>query len=69
MSNIRLNLILWEKKNNFKAKDVAKKLGISETTYSLIKNGKTMPSLELAYKFVEIFNVDDALELLKKEEK
>lgn len=60
---------MWEKKNNFKAKDVAKKLGISETTYSLIKNGKTMPSLELAYKFVEIFNVDDALELLKKEEK
>lgn len=66
---MRLNLIMWEKKNNFKAKDVAKKLGISETTYSLIKNGKTMPSLELAYKFVEIFNVDDALELLKKEEK
>jgi DNA-binding XRE family transcriptional regulator len=59
---------MWEKKNNFKAKDVAKKLGISETTYSLIKNGKTMPSLELAYKFVEVFNVDDALELLKKEE-
>jgi transcriptional regulator with XRE-family HTH domain len=66
---MRLNLILWEKQNNFKAKDVAKKLGISETTYSLIKNGKTMPSLELAYKFVEVFNVDDALELLKKEEK
>ena len=60
---------MWEKQNNFKAKDVAKKLGISETTYSLIKNGKTTPSLELAYKFVEVFNVDDALELLKKEEK
>ncbi len=66
---MRLNLVMWEKKNNFKAKDVAKKLGISETTYSLIKNGKTMPSLELAYKFQEIFKIDDVLELLRKEEK
>lgn len=66
---MRLNLIMWEKKNNFKAKDVAKKLGISETTYSLIRNGKTMPSLELAYKFQEVFGIDDVLELLKKESK
>jgi transcriptional regulator with XRE-family HTH domain len=66
---MRLNLILWEKKNNFKAKDVAKKLGISETTYSLIRNGKTMPSLEFAYKFKEVFGVENVLELLKKEEK
>ena len=58
---------MWEKQNNLKAKEVAKKLGISETTYSLIKNGKTMPSLEIAYKFNEIFGVDDVLELLRKE--
>lgn len=63
---MRLNLMLWEKQNHYKAKDVAKKLGITETTYSLIKNGKTMPSLELAYKFQELFGVDDVLELLKK---
>ena len=65
---MRINLILWEKKNNFKAKEVAEKLGVSETTYSLIRNGKTMPSLEFAYKFQEIFGVDDVLELLRKEE-
>ena len=58
---------MWEKQNNLTAKEVAKKLGISETTYSLIKNGKTMPSLEIAYKFNEIFGVDDVLELLRKE--
>lgn len=63
---MRLNLIMWEKQNHLKAKDVAKKLGVSETTYSLIRNGKTMPSLELAYKFQEVFGVDDVLELLKK---
>lgn len=69
MKNARLNLILWEKKNNLKGKEVAEKLGISETTYSLIKNGKTMPSLELAYRFQEVFSVDEkeVLELLKKE--
>ena len=57
---------MWEKANKLKAKEVAKALGISETTYSLIKRGKTMPSLELAYKFNEIFKVDNVLELLKK---
>lgn len=64
---MRLNLIMWEKQNNLKAKEVAEKLGISETTYSLIRNGKTMPSLELAYKFQEIFGIDDVLELLRKQ--
>lgn len=63
---MRLNLIMWEKANNLKAKEVAEKLGISETTYSLLKNGKTMPSLELAYKFREIFGIDNVLELLRK---
>lgn len=65
---MRLNLIMWEKQNGYKAKEVAKKLGISETTYSLIRNGKTTPSLELAYKFQEVFKVDDVLELLRKED-
>lgn len=64
---MRLNLIIWEKQNNLKAKEVAEKLGVSETTYSLIRNGKTTPSLELAYKFQEIFGIDDVLELLRKQ--
>ena len=64
---MRLNLVIWEKQNKLKAKEVAEKLGISETTYSLIKNGKTTPSIELAYKFQEVFGVDDVLELLRKE--
>lgn len=62
---MRINLITWEKQNHYKAKEVAEKLGITETTYSLIKNGKTTPSLELAYKFQDIFGIDDVLELLK----
>lgn len=62
---MRLNLIMWERQNNLKAKEVAEKLGMSETSYSLMKNGKTTPSIEIAYKFNEIFGVDDVLELLK----
>lgn len=62
---MRLNLIMWEKENNLKAKEVAEKLGISETTYSLFRNGKTMPSLEMAYKFQEVFGVENVLELFK----
>lgn len=57
---------MWEKANKYKAKEVAKKLGISETTYSLIKSGKTTPSFDLAYKFNEIYGIDDVLELLRK---
>lgn len=63
----RTNLIKWQKENGYLSKYVAEKLGISETTYSLIKSGKTMPSLELAYKLQEVFGVDDVLELLRKE--
>ena len=62
----RINLIKWEKQNGYKAKYVAQKLGISETAYSFIKNCKTTPSLETAYKFQEIFGVD-VFELLKVE--
>lgn len=62
----RINLIKWQAENGYKSKYVAEKLGISETTYSFIKNGKTMPSLELAYKFQEVFGIDNVLELLKK---
>lgn len=65
---MRLNLIMWEKKNNLKAKEVAKKIGVSEATYSLIRNGITTPSLDFAYKFQEVFGVDNVLELLRKED-
>lgn len=61
----RKNLIKWQKDNGYTSKFVAKKLGISETSYSLFKNGKTTPTIDLAYKFVEEFNVDNVLELFK----
>lgn len=63
----RKNLIRWEIENGYKAKYVAERLGISETAYSLIKNCKTTPSLETAYKFQEEFGIDNVLELLKEE--
>ena len=47
----RTNLILWEKENGYKAKDVARTLGITEATYCNIKKGKSTPSMDLAYRF------------------
>lgn len=64
----RRNLIVWEKTNGFKAKDIAKKLGITQQTYCNIKNGKTTPSIEFAYKFSEVYPDEDVLELMKLDE-
>lgn len=58
------NLINWEKEHGYKAKFIADKLGISESSYSKIKQGTVKPSVELAMKLEEEFDVD-ALELLK----
>lgn len=63
---MRFNLILWEKEMGLKAKDIAKKLGISEAMYSNIKRGKTTPNIKFVYKFREVFPNVDVLELLKK---
>ena len=56
---------MWEKENGLRAKDIARRLGITEQTYCNIKNGKTTPSLEFAYKFGEVFPDCNVLELLK----
>lgn len=66
MKGIRLNLILWEKQNGYKAKDVAKKLGITNAMYCNYKKGTATPTLEFAYKFSEAFPGVDVLELMKK---
>ena len=63
--SIRSNLILWEKQNGYKAKDVAERLGITEQTYCNIKNGKRTPSIDFAYKFIEVYPNVDVLELMK----
>lgn len=63
---MRTNLILWEKQNKLKAKEVAQKLGITEQTYCNIKNGKSTPTIDFAYKFIEAFPNEDVLVLMKK---
>lgn len=61
------NLIKWENENGYKSKFVADKLGITESAYSKIKLGKQKPTLEIAYKFQEVFGIDNVYELLMKE--
>lgn len=66
MKGIRLNLIIWEKENHYKAKDVAKKLGITDAMYCNYKKGTATPTLEFAYRFIEAYPNVDVLELMKK---
>ena len=66
MKGIRLNLILWEKQNGYKAKDVAKKLGVTDAMYCNYKKGIATPTLDFAYRFIEAYPDVNVLELMKK---
>ena len=64
----RKNLIKFRIDLGLKSKEMAEKLGVTTTRYSNIENGKVEPSIEFLYKMQEVFEVDDVLELMKKEE-
>lgn len=64
---MRFNLIKFRKKKKLSQETMASLLGISRPHYSDIENGKTSPSIDFAYKVKEVFNIDDVMELLKKE--
>lgn len=63
----RKNLIKLRVDLGLKSKEMAKKLGISPTKYSNIENGKVEPSIDLLYKFQELFGIDNVLDLVEKE--
>lgn len=63
----RKNLIKLRIDLGLKSKEMAEKLNITTTKYSNIENGKVNPSIDFAYKIQELFEVDDVMELLKKE--
>ncbi|HIX42105.1 MAG TPA: helix-turn-helix transcriptional regulator [Candidatus Kurthia intestinigallinarum] len=51
----RTNLKVLRAKHNVTQKDLARKLGVSPSTLSMIESGENTPSLELAYKIASIF--------------
>ena len=63
----RKNLIKLRIDLGLKSIEMAEKLNITRTKYSNIENGRVKPSIDLAYKIQEVFNVDDVMELLKVE--
>ena len=63
----RKNLIKLRIDLGLKSNEMAEKLGVTRTKYSNIENGRVKPSIDLAYKIQEVFNVDDVMELLKVE--
>lgn len=63
----RKNLIKLRVDLGLKSIEMAEKLNISRTRYSNIENGRVKPSIDLAYKIQEVFDIDDVMELLKVE--
>lgn len=64
---MRFNLMNFRKKKKLSQEKMANLLGISRPHYSDIENGKVSPSIDFAYKIQQVFEVDDVMELLKKE--
>lgn len=64
---MRFNLMNFRKKRKLSQEKMASLLGISRPCYSNIENGKVSPSIDFAYKIQEVFEIDDVMELLKKE--
>lgn len=63
---MRQKLIDWEKEHGYKSKFVAEKIGVSDSTWSKIKQGKQKPTLEQAQKLKDEFGIEDVFELLEE---
>lgn len=58
---MKSNINVWIAKSGMSKKEVAQKMGVSQTVLSRWINNHTMPSLENAFKLADILNckVDD----------
>lgn len=65
---MRIGLIMWEKKSGLKGKFIAEKIGVSDSAWSRIKNGKQTPTLEQIEKLRSEFGLENILDLLKEAE-
>lgn len=63
---MRLKLILWEKEHGYTGRYVARKIGVSDSTWSKIKNGTQTPTLHQAERLQKEFIIDDVFDLLKE---
>lgn len=57
MNNINTILKALRKFNNMKQKEASEKLGMSRSFLCEIETGKKKPSLELIYKYSEVFDI------------
>jgi putative transcriptional regulator len=64
---MRYNLIKFRRNMRLSQEEMASKLGISRAYYSRVETGKSEPAIGLAFKIQEAFNVDNVLDLFKKE--
>ena len=61
----RKKLIFWRIEKGLKQVDVARKLGISNSYYSNLENGRATPSYSLLMKFKDTFEINYIMELFK----
>lgn len=51
------NIVKFRNLNNWTQKEVAQKIGITTSYLGMIELGVRTPSLEIAYKIAQLFNV------------
>lgn len=64
---MRMRLIMWEKEHGFTGRFVARKIGVSDSTWSKIKLGKQDPTLGQIEKLRTEFGLDNVLDLLRED--
>lgn len=64
---MRNKLINWEKENGFTGRFVARRIGISDSAWSKIKQGKQQPTLENVRRLKAVFGIENVLDLFKEE--
>lgn len=63
---MRTNLIIWEKDHGYTGRYIARKIGVSDSTWSKIKRGQQTPTLKQAERLKKEFFIEDVFELLKE---
>ncbi len=62
----RDNLKQWERSSGYKAREIAKMLDVSDSTWSNIKSGRKNPTFKLLVKFQKIFKPVDIITLFSE---
>lgn len=63
---MRWKLIRWEKENGYTGRHIARKIGVSDSAWCKIKQGKQEPTLQQAERLKNEFFIEDIFDLLRE---